>query len=913
MSTEKHPGWTLFVTASALVLLTVSFPTIVATHNSAGAGVQVAIAEEYDDAGELDPDVNPTIPPVYHEGEAEQGITEMPRFSPLDQRGHNYAAPECLEYQDDPDAYQDELDRLEDTVDASDPATREDTDICYVGLLDMRHQYVFVLSALAHPQPAHLYQVNPAPDDDYCRGQEDPNEATGVGPVDEVATRAERAADSEECNGDEHDLYTAGQNLLIDTALVETPVDSDEDTPGLADATAVEDTASGTLTLPNTLMRYVYLFGQPHPAVSLDEYAFTERPEAGQGVFGPNPQDGGDPVRDITGACGDRTQECKLLTPADIRAYDEDPPTNEEDTARVCTYQPSYFTVNPGELTSGACGAMTGTAIGGGFVDVVEDGGFGVDEAPNTYLEVLPGWNGFSHLLNHESTTLLADVGCDAGSICHDLLEDGDQARENGAGFFVAVNPEVPDLSGDTGHLWCVRPNILTTGPDQVFRDPLPDGLDWPEDREEILEQVSSVYDADAVDVDVFTHVLQSEAHGVSDAIHDDVRAIVGPVQDVAPDRADLVNPETLNDPLDVVSYSDAKAEVKQATPDEADEPIERADYWDASDTSASFPGHEAFTYEYETGLGCTDDGFLVDRPEGVTDQGGLNFAVGVSHGNTISLKDPTALDEQGLPAPNTDTHAGAWQAEEYSFGGSAVAHVDTVGSEAFDPCSQALGEPQPHRDFCVWRGVWDAYNEDCEEDERTCGDILRDRGYDVDDEGVGLFYTLTLSGVVVVDNTGDANPADPEGAQELVHVLGAEDPTAQHCIVGTSVGFDAYLPNHVDGANTLEAAIDALCSGTDGEVLFLEDAFNGGSSTGGGFSSDWLFTKLVPTPVAAQDEFGIGDDDSLCMNAVWSVQDGQVASDTERNLRLEGVNHYQHDLPLDSQADYDKTGIMSC
>lgn len=948
----------------AVTMLTIFLPTAIATHNSVGVGAQLAEATEYDtQTGELLPDIDPALVPEYHGAEVAAGETDQVRKAPLDQRGSNYAPPECTPYTEETKSeYDDELTRIEDHFDNdgtnwANASDRIDTDICFIGYLDMRHQYVFVWNLLlTHPSSSDtLYHISPDPGDEeyaYCTGQEDyddPEERilpiTDNDALDQEAANLERTAeplveDDHDCDGEDHHRWHTGQHVAIDTSLLEAPVEE------ASQATWGDAHHSGTLTLPNTLMRYVYLFGQPHPAVDLAEtsISFDERPKAGEGFFGPDPAQGGDPIRDITNACGvgeeQRTKTCELLTPADIRAYDADPPADEDGTARVCTYQPSYFSVSPGELTTGACGAMTGSAIGGAFVDVDFAGGLGIEEGPPTYMETMPGWHGFSHLLNHESSTWAADVGCDAGSLCHDFLEDEDVAREAGAGFFVAVNPKVPDFDAEDGSagLWCVRPNILTTGDDMLFRSDIPEDengepLDWndPDNRAAVLNGMDDLYDAQAIDVDVNVHAITPLAFDVRDIVHDDVRTVLGPVQEEAPDRADLLNPESLNNPLEPLSYNDRKEDVKDATPDEADGPIERADPVDSSDTTLGFPGAEGFDYTFEAGMGCTPDGFITDRATDEIVPGGFNFFASLSH-TTQSVKDASALDEDLLPAQDDESHGGAWQVDSYSFGGNAVAHVDTPNSSAFDDCAEALGEPQPHRDFCPWRGVWDAYNEECNEGsddaDRECGEILADRHYNVTGPGVGLFYVLELTGPVLVEQI-----ENPLTLEEDSHLLGADDPTAQNCIVGTSIGFQAHLHHHVDGLADPEegdydeeeqevsegyaaAILDALCSDEHGETLFLDDAFSDGGPTGGSFSSDWFFNKLTPTTAIGQDLLnGFGEGDALCMNAIWSVEDGESADDNTKSLNMTGINHYQHNLPLDSQADYvhDDAALEAC
>lgn len=912
MSMLDSRVWRVTTYLTALVMLTA--PAAMATHNSLGSDATLTEATEYDpETGDLARDVGENLRKDYHGDAAstsqsvQPGDIPVPRPAPRDQSGLNYnPATGCTPHGADNGAYEDELDDIEAAVDDwRNAEDRVDTDLCYVGFLDMRHQYVWGSSWSGSWGSDPLYSVNPTPTDGYCNGADETNEHTGVGPVDEAVTNAERVND-DDCDGSSHSTYTPGYKALsIDMSLMETPV---QETAG---EVMLDDQGSGTATMPNLLVRYVYLFGQPHPAVDSDDFEGNTRLEAGSGPFGPNPAEGGDPIRDISNACGDRTQECKLLTPQDIRAWDDDPPSEEEDTARVCTYQPSYFTVNPGEITTTPCGSSSGTGsnIVGNYISRAEAGGLGVEEAPSTYLAVTPGWHGTAWLLNHRSSTWAADYGCDDGTLCHDYLTDENVYQTSGAGFFTAVNPQVPEMGTETGQLWCALPNILATG--EGFQDPDYAEEDWIAASDD--PGFYGQYLADAIDADVHRHVLDNVAKDVRDATHDEVRMVVGPAQEVLPPRSELINPETLNDPLQVVTWEDIKDQAKEHTGQDA--AIERADYLGSSSHDPAWDEHRLFSSSFDEGLGCHPDGFPQFFEDPDTLPGALNFDAGVSNSGTTSIKDPTVLDEDGLPAREDETYEGAWQADTYSFGGQAVAHVDTVTDfddgatieekhedASFDECALALGQPQPDRDDCVWRGVWDAYNEDCVVEENDdgpdelCGDLLRDRGYDVDGEGVGVFYTLKVTGPMAVYDV----TTDEETFQERFRLLGIENPMAQNCVVGTSIGFAEKLPNHVAGSDPVN---DTLCADADGDTAFLGDSFNDGSDTGGSFSSAVNFAKLAPTPDELQSD-GFGEDDELCMHGVWSVQEGVTSTtDTEENLRLgAGVHHYTWCVPLASE-----------
>jgi hypothetical protein len=902
--------------------------TALASHNSLGVDVQLVEATEYDpETGELAPDVSDEIAKTYH-GDAgetgadvEPGDIPAPRPSPEDQSGQAYDPDSCLTYAEDEEAYQRAMDRLagiDDWAEESqrlqpvDPETGQT--VCWVGYLDLRHQYVFGTSGTGTGSDL-LYSVNPEPGDDYCRGEEDTEETTGNDDVDTVVTNVQRTQDSE-CDGGEHNQYLPGTKTLgMDTTLVEAGTEAAVDAANL-----MEDTGSGMLTLPNTLARYVYAFGQPHPAVDTSEIDGDQRLEAGSGPFGPNPLEGGDPIRDLTGACGvggeQRTEQCKLLTPQDLRAYDYQVPSGEGDTARLCNYEPSYFSVNPGTATSTPCGVSSGTGATATFLPHFTEGGLGVSEDTPTYAHTMPGWHGIAWLLNHRSTTFAADFGCDGGSLCHDYFTDERVWDDEGAGYFAAVNPKVPQFDDpETRDLWCVLPNVLTDG----------SGIDasefegWDEDiSAEEDPGFYGTFQGAAFDADVHRHVTDPVVAPVHDETHDTVREVVRPVQDVAPHRNDVANPETLNDPAAVVSHEDAKDIVEEEGGEQAGEAVDRADYLGSNSYDPDFGTFgEQFLVEPSAGLGCNPDGFPQYYEKDPPDlDGALNFDAGISNAGTTTIKDPTIFADDGAPAGDDETYDGAWQADAYSFGGSAIAHVDTVGSGEFDECSEALGEPQPQRDNCVWRGVWDAYNDQCVADQvqggedLTCGDLLDNLGYDTE-TGVGVFYTLEVTGPMA---TYDVNTDDQE-RNDRTNVLGLQgDPSDQNCVVGTSVGFDQKLVNGLasqigvaNSPSSTQDLVQQLCADADGETAFIADSFGDGGSNGGSFGSAANFAKLTPTPSAVQDA-GFGADDELCMHGVWSIQAGQTADDTAGNMEWTGgtdgdLKHFEFCVPLSSQA----------
>jgi hypothetical protein len=892
--------------AVALAMLTVTMPAM-ATHSSVGAPhTHLTDPDEFDpDSGLLTPD----IPHAEHPQKGEQ-VSVGEETSPYHLQFHENLEDSGLPARDAP--YDQSGQRYTDCTTAEEAGEDyaphdlpKNKDQCYIGYMDQIVEQAFPTGpGLVTKAPIDLlYPANPSPDDGYCRGEEDTNEVTENDDLDTAITNLQRATDSE-CSGLSHSSYLTG-DLRIDTSLFEAGNEEAGTTQG-------NDMGSGAWSIEGFASTHTFLFGQPHPDAAPIEKSNpliddNERWTAGQGPFGPNPTELGNPLHDLTGACGDRTEECKLLEPNDIIQYD--PWTWSDEFAdvktptqpRVCAFTPQYSFAVPTDSSidrdQGLCG-NTGYVQDEFYHDVTA-GGFGVDGAA-TWATNLPGWGwGVSFLgLAAGQTTTYA----------FNYLQDDYEER---AGFinYYAVNPIVPDREGD---LRCVTPNILNNGDDGVLKK---NGVDTTEFSD---PGIYGTYQADAIDTDVYPHPYRDQLETVNDETHDEVRGVVGLAEDTLEDASnateavDEVVPEELEEPVPEEVEDTADEQLDQATNTTA-EALDRAGPFEGSQTPAfaqlGEDNQEPFEGSIDKGLSCTVTGDLVFRPEDVTLQGGLNFQADVFE-STLTLKDPTVLDE-GLPAPESETDEGYWQTDTYTFSGNAFAFLDFNQNEQFDNCPGANLDPGD--DLCPWESLWDAYNEQCTNRAGTpCPEVLKQKGYNVEPgdgngdpskAGVGMYFTATLEGPILV--TSETGTADVEQIQDHTEVLGGTGDKV--CIVGTSEGFHEKLPNHVDGSQNAYGLPGALCEEDADAATLVTDAFDDQSGTNrGGFSADVEWAKLSPTPAATDN----GVDESLCVSGVWSVgpTDSGFAGDTAppNNIGLEEgtVHEFSHWQSLETGTD---------
>lgn len=835
--------------ATILVCLSLVFQPMsaLAMHNSAGANPAIAVADEVDE-GDLDPDIPDDHPyrPTFHD------YLDVPRSAPQDQSGDRYT--DCIKAKDpdgsENDAYTDDALRTGDA--------------CYVGYLDVQLMYLTYWYPTTTMQSSDWPGYRANPDDPYCSGEQDTNNRSLAGEdvptvlgedsvADESIARATRNDDGQ-CSGGGHPAAIPGE-LAIDVDLVESPLE------GVAQATGAPST-SGTNVLPLLVKPYVFLFGQPHPS-NQDRSPH----EAGEGPFGPNPAQGGSPLMDLSGACGDRTSDCNLLTPKDIELYDDnDEHVPDADDARVCLFTPGTSTVSSLTENVGPCG-LTGQPVDH-FLPDTTAGGLGLAEVP-TWVNTLPGWydEGFSGILvpGGEASTLtqVATSG---------LLGDG-EVETTGVDVYGAVNPYVPDA---THPLWCVAPNILAEGDDGAFSGVTDPGL-------------YGAYQADAIDVDLYTSPLlptYQQAVDIAHPILDDAGdSLWGPIGQIDETVDDVTGGEPSGVPQEVDEAVNTTAQV-----------VDRTDARQPSNPT-NLQG-VPFSVTEDEGIRCDDGGQIEVFEQATEIQGDLVNDIDIRQ-RTIAIKDPTLLDEEGLPEENTTR--GTWQADSYRFAGDVIAFLDTSSQSpehrtVFHGCS-AEDEPDPELDLCVWEPIWDAYSPSCQADTRTCEQILEQRGYDTD-AGVGLILTVRMTGPLV---TFPNTVFDAVEAQERYNLLGTSDVTAQNCIVGFSNGFAENAQNL-----TADTVVEEACQGAEGDTAVVHDAFltQVPELSDGEWSLAMDVAKLLPTPDAVEDPTGFGESDEVCITGIWTVQDGKTATDTQglNEFELTGGEHsWTHCQPLSS------------
>lgn len=893
----RSPWLVVLVVAT---MLTVTFPAM-ATHNSVGTHLHVVESDEVDvDTGDLNPDVpHPDHPHVDDNAEASpydhgwHHTLDDPRPAPIDQTGDRYTS--CRTAADAGAEY--------------DPANNDGD--CYIGYIDQILEYNVPTAPLLvtwTPSGSDLYPVNPNPEDDYCRGQDegegDPQEFTGNDDVDTEITSLTRVND-DDCQGDNEGWYLPG-DLHVDTSLAEAPQEA------IAQTALGTDMGSGSYSLGAHSTTSLLIFGEPHPDAVNDpafpnqtaENAEDARWKAGEGPFSTDISNLGSPFfegwgdPDTNAPCGDRTDQCKLLTPADVKLYDPwngDDTTPEPDRGRICAFIPQLtFAVAGDDGTvnrdQGVCG-NSGYHVDE-FIPDTELGGLGVDEGPPTWVTNLPSWS-WGVLLTR---ALAAQYTGYAGAY---MANEGSPATDDNMprpGFITywAVNPMVPTPVDD---LRCIIPNILTDD-DGVYGDYLVDGID----------------------VDVYPNPFRDLIEPAYEATQPSVRSIIGPVQDTAVGDQDLYkeitdpeHAEAHNLAGDVAAEASAalEDELRSALPDDAVEAIDRANYTQSERTPAhAQPGDDKNQHPFDAGisagLACDNENELRHNGEAVEWDAGLRFEASLSQ-FTTNLKDPTVLDEDLLPVKEEDT-GGTWQVDLYSFSGQAQAVIDFTQNGAFDPCpGTALN---PGEDLCPWESLWDAHSEErCENNAgKTCEDILRQRGYDVDDMGVGGYFVLKATGPLLVTSSPIAT--DDERVQEQTMILGQDNPTAQNCLVGVTIGFEDFIHNHFDGADDMDGVTAELCSDADGESAYVLEAFSEqDGSTPGTFNAQVSWAPLAPTPDAA----GFSEDDSLCVAGIWSIQEDIYTDSTKNTTDTAGTNNINlGDQPVYEFADWQslETGL---
>lgn len=835
----------------------------IASHNSAGGHVAVVSPDEVSADGKLQPDVTGDALPVFHTN------LDQPRPAPVDQSGQRYT---------DCDTYAETKGGDSNGGGGYDPAS-DPTD-CYVGYLDGQWEYMSPTQIFGIERSQDLlYPANP--DDDYCSGKDETGERSLAGEdvptvlghdsaPDEVIAGAARSDDAR-CSGSGHSQFLPGF-LMVDSDLLETPSRT-------AAQAAGTDTASGTNTLPLLIAPYVFLFGQPH-----DSNDNASEFRAGEGPFGT-------PPADLTGACGDRTKECRLLNPADVRRYDTNDANLQTfgqgvpglaDLPRVCHYTPTltYEHPKPDRRAASPCGPQ-GRVVDDFFGNRTH-GGFGVTGAP-TWVSPTPGWYrgvvmttlgtpGRAVDLADEHAADPTPSGAErfAAHLVRDFrfppTDDRDGNLTADIPQVFAVNPRVP-LPTDA--LWCLAPNIYTDGTQGVY----------------------GTYQADAIDTDLYRGLSPGIYQDLVDVTHPTARPVAALAEAALPSAEDGADETPLPDGL-AENFTQAADRANPTTDDGPDTPSATHDH--------------AFTRDVPAGLGCTPDARIVERADQTSLDGTLRMdaRLQANTGNDdqiqhfprpigAHLKDPTEGGEV-LP-PSSETEPESWSPELHSFRGKLQAVVDANQNGRYDPCRlTGAGDPI---DVCPWEGLWDAYNPACTDpDGTTCEAILDQRGFDTD-AGVGLYFVLELTGPILVL---DEDRRSGDDARSRTHLVGTETPSQRNCVVGTSVGLTDKLIAQDPAVDDRATLLEKLCEGT-GDRILIEDAFDdqttdenqlSNADDPGVFSAAVQWTRLVPGPDASSSVQPADGSDRLCVSAVLNVQPGTVAEGTVGNLELGGGEH---------------------
>lgn len=786
--------WCAVGIAVAMVLVVVP-GTALGAHNSLGADVHIVQADEVDEHGALEPDVEEELRQRFHTH------LQTPRLDPEDQAGERYTDCTPWSAHEDPASYEAGL--------------RAGT-ACYVGLLDAQLEYVFATSVLLVPQPSDpLYPVNPAPGDEFCQAPEH---------------RLDPA-----CTGAGHDWYVPG-DLAVDTDLLDGPI-----TQAATSLGTTPSAGSGTTSLPFLMTPYVFLFGQPHP-----DNPSPSRFEAGSGPFGPDGVQSALVSPVSAEACGERTRECRLLTPADLAGYDRYLPADasEREAGRLCSYRPQFETFNP-EGTIDWCG-VSGDRLA--FRNATEAGGLGLTDAP-TWLGTLPGW--FEDvLIVHTGEGMWAREAIDATvdnprpgaalGLAEVVADEGTHRSMRGALLqYVAVNPKP---ATGTHPLWCVEPNLLASGDAAEAGVPDP-GL-------------YGTYRADAIDADVHPSAIKNVYQEHLATTYGPARTVLAPVETViggdpaATQRKLAEAAEDLPDPV-----ADALA---RAGPLEAEDPIETVDRFDA---------------EIEPGVRCTSAGLVEVVQPDTTRTGWVEMDARIK--SRATLKDPTVTDA-GLPAPEDETTRATWHPGTYSFRGHIQALEDANGNDEPDPCPPSGEVPSEDEDRCTWTPIWDANNPECQDpDNNQCEEISQAHGF----EEAGLWFVLRATGPIVI---GSDEVEGLASTTARTAVVGLEDLTAQNCVIGVALGFEDTLVELAGGD------LSSLCGPADGEMVVIPDAMEDQETWANGrYASAVSWVKTTPTPSAAADA-GLGAGDELCVHTYFRTEDGRPVEVTD-GLVLQG------------------------
>ncbi len=405
--------------------------------------------------------------------------------------------------------------------------------------------------------------------------------------------------------------------------------------------------------------------------------------------------------------------------------------------------------------------------------------------------------------------------------------------------------------------------------------------------------------------MDIYTVPLADTQQGVTgiigDLIPDDlpepIAGLIEAAQEALEDGASDV--EELTDPL----VEEADKASSRAGPTKAATPEPNA----ADDNSLT--------------MSALTDGTRCDEVLGLTPPGGESksyynlmdvrivqdptFRQANFDGVTVNaLKDPTALDGDGLPAESDEQSHNPWHPGAYKFDGLLNVFLDGNSNGQFDACPVDQGDG-PSPDLCVADLDYDMY-----EASGAIGDSARDKNMD---DPTGLYFVLKVTGPVAtydVERSGDPDETLAASADRTVVMNG----DGLNCIVGTTTGLLDLAPgdlfrelNSLSPSATDEDVAADLCGEDADDVALIKDAFATQSQAGGTLNdaksgklaSAVGFVKTGSNAAALNN----GPGDGLTVTAVLSIQDGEVHSDTSGNINL-GDNPATLETTLSNGAD---------
>ncbi len=547
---------------------------------------------------------------------------------------------------------------------------------------------------------------------------------------------------------------------------------------------------------------------------------------AGQGTFD---------YLDPDELCGETTgaDTCALITPEDLS--DHLPPGA---VPAVCFFAPQFFPLTQAS-DLGECARQS------------RFDQYMADSDSTLYLANKPGWY---------ATAALDDPFASTLSWASVLTKEGDQDHVSNV-FHFYVNPE--PLPSEK---WCGALPVATLATDKLDTGVQP-GIDggW-------VEGDPIAWNLQGHDLDVYTSPT-SDANG---ALQQAVQGLLDELPTLPPGLQGVVDQvgETTVDTLDEVGRTTDPFVEATLTAGQRFVAIK------SDDAGPNHPLDNSLTLSAPSeGQQCSSLAGLARDATGRTHF--YNYVEADIQG--ITLKDPTHLDEDGLPAKADEQGYNPWHPQQYTFGGELIVFDDRNGNVQRDACPQGNDAPDEFSpDICAARLPWDLSNPEATAGQgASLATFARDRGFT---DPTGLYFVLNLTGRhLITDTEPPTGTSELDRTQQRSRVLITG---GQHCIVGTSKGLldgisGSRLATTLGLPNLSEAALlDHLCSDATGERILLEDGFEDQSQLGE-IDAGIAWTKLSATP-----DVSLSTDDGLTLHALVTVEaDGDEL--TRGNLEL--------------------------